>query len=74
MYIFKVYTPKQLLKEINQLFYQLLPMPAIREKEKRRFIILLDLHFSFGAYLPMQRENEAQNKNVKTSKIIYIIF
>lgn len=49
-------------------------MQAIREREKRRFIILLDFHFSFGTYLSMWRmkhkikESKTQQKN----KYIYI--
>ena len=55
-------------------------MQAIREREKRRFIILLDFHFSFGTYLPMWRmkhkikESKTQQKKKKNIYIYIYIY
>lgn len=48
-------------------------MPEIREREERRFVTLLDLHFLW--YLLANVENEAQNKRMqKNSENIHTIF
>lgn len=37
--------PQRATQRINHLFCEPLPMPEIREREERRFVRLLDLHF-----------------------------
>lgn len=55
-------------------------MQAIKEREKRRFVIHLNFHFSFGTYLPMCRmkhkikESKIQQKTNKKKIYIYIFF
>lgn len=61
----KVYTPKKALKEINQLFYQLLNMQAIRKGRRGNLSYFWTATFNL---VLTNAENEVQNKGMQKKK------